>query len=124
MPAVKRWAPGDQSRGFAERQAESPVRAVHRRGRSCDRHQRGEGPFNGLEEPAEALSPLHGFPGRAARRRVYAAIAPQAGSDSGAGHQGHAAKSKMGRQMGTKLKVYRGDKHPHQAQTPVAMEIK
>jgi len=26
--------------------------------------------------------------------------------------------------MGSKLKVYRGDKHPHQAQTPVAMEIK
>jgi ribosomal protein L13 len=26
--------------------------------------------------------------------------------------------------MGTKLKVYRGDKHPHQAQMPVAMEIK
>jgi large subunit ribosomal protein L13 len=30
----------------------------------------------------------------------------------------------MGRQMGTKLKVYRDDKHPHQAQMPVAMEIK
>jgi len=26
--------------------------------------------------------------------------------------------------MGTKLKVYRGEKHPHQAQTPMAMEIK
>jgi large subunit ribosomal protein L13 len=32
-------------------------------------------------------------------------------------------KSKMGRKMGSKLKVYRGDKHPHQAQLPVAMEI-
>jgi large subunit ribosomal protein L13 len=29
----------------------------------------------------------------------------------------------MGRQMATKLKVYRGDKHPHQAQSPVAMEV-
>jgi large subunit ribosomal protein L13 len=29
----------------------------------------------------------------------------------------------MGRQMGTKLKVYRGDKHPHEAQQPVALEI-
>jgi len=27
-------------------------------------------------------------------------------------------KSKMGRHMFTKLKVYRGDKHPHQAQQP------
>jgi len=33
-------------------------------------------------------------------------------------------KNKIGRQMATKLKVYRGDKHPHQAQAPVAMEIK
>jgi len=33
-------------------------------------------------------------------------------------------KSKMGRQMGTKLKVYRGEKHPHEAQSPVALEVK
>src|SRR5580692_3839267 len=38
--------------------------------------------------------------------------------------KGMLPKSKLGRAMGTKLKVYRGDKHPHQAQTPVAMEIK
>jgi large subunit ribosomal protein L13 len=38
--------------------------------------------------------------------------------------KGMLPKSKLGRAMGSKLKVYRGDKHPHQAQTPVAMEIK
>ncbi len=32
-------------------------------------------------------------------------------------------KTKMGRQMGTKLKVYRGDKHPHQAQMPEVLEV-
>ncbi len=32
-------------------------------------------------------------------------------------------KTKMGRQMGTKLKVYKGDKHPHQAQMPEVLEI-
>ena len=32
-------------------------------------------------------------------------------------------KNKMGRQMGTKLKVYRGDKHPHQAQQPEVLEL-
>jgi large subunit ribosomal protein L13 len=37
--------------------------------------------------------------------------------------KGMLPKSKMGRQMATKLKVYRGDKHPHEAQTPVAMQI-
>jgi large subunit ribosomal protein L13 len=38
--------------------------------------------------------------------------------------KGMLPKSKMGRQMATKLKVYRDDKHNHQAQMPVAMEIK
>jgi large subunit ribosomal protein L13 len=37
--------------------------------------------------------------------------------------KGMLPKSKMGRQMATKLKVYRGDQHPHQAQQPVAMEV-
>jgi large subunit ribosomal protein L13 len=37
--------------------------------------------------------------------------------------KGMLPKTKMGRQMATKLKVYRDDKHPHQAQQPVAMDI-
>src|SRR5271168_3121973 len=37
--------------------------------------------------------------------------------------KGMQPKSKMGRQMGTKLKVYRGDKHPHEAQTPEVLEV-
>ena len=38
--------------------------------------------------------------------------------------KGMLPKTKMGRQMATKLKVYRGDKHPHLAQQPVALEVK
>lgn len=38
--------------------------------------------------------------------------------------KGMLPKTKMGRQMATKLKVYRGDKHPHQAQQPEALEVK
>ena len=30
-------------------------------------------------------------------------------------------KTKMGRAMGKKLKVYKGDKHPHEAQKPEAI---
>jgi large subunit ribosomal protein L13 len=37
--------------------------------------------------------------------------------------KGMLPKSKMGRQMATKLRVYRGATHPHQAQMPVALEI-
>ena len=32
--------------------------------------------------------------------------------------------TKLGRAMASKLKVYRGDKHPHLAQQPVALEVK
>ncbi len=35
--------------------------------------------------------------------------------------KGMLPKTKLGRAMGTKLKVYRGDKHPHQAQQPVEL---
>jgi large subunit ribosomal protein L13 len=37
--------------------------------------------------------------------------------------KGMLPKSKMGRQMATKLKVYRDDKHPHQAQQPHVLEL-
>ena len=37
--------------------------------------------------------------------------------------KGMLPKSKLGRQMATKLKVYKGQDHPHQAQQPVALEI-
>jgi len=37
--------------------------------------------------------------------------------------KGMLPKSKLGRAMGAKLKVYRGDRHPHEAQQPQAMEI-
>ena len=35
--------------------------------------------------------------------------------------KGMLPKTKLGRSMGSKLKVYRGDKHPHQAQQPVSL---
>ena len=37
--------------------------------------------------------------------------------------KGMLPKNKMGRQMATKLKVYKGSQHPHLAQQPVAMDF-
>lgn len=37
--------------------------------------------------------------------------------------KGMLPKSKMGRQMATKLKVYKGDKHPHDAQQPEPLTV-
>src|SRR5580658_10167763 len=38
--------------------------------------------------------------------------------------KGMLPKTKMGRQMATKLNVYKGDQHPHQAQKPQPLEVK
>jgi len=38
--------------------------------------------------------------------------------------QGMLPKTKMGKQMYRKLKVYAGDKHPHAAQKPAALAVK
>lgn len=37
--------------------------------------------------------------------------------------KGMLPKTKMGRQMATKLKVYKGDQHPHLAQQPEKMQL-
>jgi large subunit ribosomal protein L13 len=37
--------------------------------------------------------------------------------------KGMLPKSKMGRAMASKLKVYRDDKHPHQAQKPEILAL-
>lgn len=38
--------------------------------------------------------------------------------------KGMLPKSKLGRQMATKLKVYKGADHPHKAQQPAVMELR
>jgi large subunit ribosomal protein L13 len=38
--------------------------------------------------------------------------------------QGMLPKNRLGRAMAKKLKVYRGAEHPHQAQQPVALEVR
>jgi large subunit ribosomal protein L13 len=38
--------------------------------------------------------------------------------------RGMLPKTKLGRAMFTKLKVYAGDKHPHEAQKPQPMSLK
>jgi large subunit ribosomal protein L13 len=37
--------------------------------------------------------------------------------------KGMLPKSKLGKQMGKKLKVYAGNEHPHEAQNPTKIEL-
>jgi large subunit ribosomal protein L13 len=79
--------------------------------------------LTGLKSDSKVYRRYTGFPGglreesftRLLKRRPEAIIEQAV--------KGMLPKSKMGRQMATKLKVYRGETHPHQAQQPVAMEI-
>jgi large subunit ribosomal protein L13 len=79
--------------------------------------------LTGLKSDSKVYRRYTGFPGglreesftRLLKRRPEAIIEQAV--------KGMLPKSKMGRQMATKLKVYRGETHPHQAQKPVAMEI-
>ena len=80
--------------------------------------------LTGLKSQSKVYRRYTGFPGglreesftRLLERRPEA-IVEQA-------IKGMLPKSKMGRKMGSKLKVYRGEKHPHQAQQPQALELK
>ena len=68
-----------------------------------------------------------GFPRRPPRKRSsmrkLLVRQPAAKRFSKKAIKGMLPKSKMGRQMATKLKVYKGADHPHHAQQPVALEM-
>ena len=79
--------------------------------------------LTGLKAEKKLYRRYTGFPG-GLREESYARLLnrrPEAIVEQAI--KGMLPKTKMGRQMGTKLKVYRDDKHPHQAQRPVALEV-
>ena len=74
--------------------------------------------ITGLKSEQKIYSHYTGFPG-GLRQEAYskrAARKPEKVVEDAI--KGMLPKNKLGRQMGTKLKVYRGEKHPHQAQSP------
>ena len=80
--------------------------------------------LTGLKSDSKVYRRYTGFPG-GLREEEFARLLhrkPEAILEQAI--KGMLPKSKMGRQMATKLKVYKGDKHPHQAQMPVALEVK
>ena len=99
------------------------VHALYRHGRSRHRGQCGEDCADRPQEPAKGLSPLYRISRWVAGRVVCAPDGAPAGKDCRRRHQRHAAEEQDGPEMGTKLKVYRGDKHPHQAQQPEVYEL-
>ena len=80
--------------------------------------------LTGLKDQTKLYRRYTGFPGGLREESFKRLIARKPEKVLEEAIRGMLPKTKMGRQMATKLKVYRGDQHPHQAQQPVAMEIK
>jgi large subunit ribosomal protein L13 len=79
--------------------------------------------LTGLKSEAKVYRHYTGYPGglRSEEFRKRMARKPETVVEEAI--WGMLPKTKMGRAMFKKLKVYRGDKHPHEAQKPEAMEV-
>jgi large subunit ribosomal protein L13 len=79
--------------------------------------------LTGRKEENKVYRHFTGYPGGLVEmgvRRVKAARPARMVEDA---IFGMLPKTKLGKQMYRKLKVYAGDKHPHSAQKPVAMKV-
>ena len=79
--------------------------------------------LTGLKGQQKVYRRYTGFPGGLREESFVRLLARRPEKIVEEAIKGMLPKSKMGRQMATKLKVYRGDKHPHEAQKPEVMEL-
>jgi large subunit ribosomal protein L13 len=79
--------------------------------------------LTGLKTQTKVYRRYTGFPGGLREESFTRLLARKPEKILEEAIKGMLPKSKLGRAMGSKLKVYRGDKHPHQSQTPVAMPV-
>ena len=80
--------------------------------------------LTGLKAQQKLYRRYTGFPGGLREESFTTLLARRPEKIIEEAVKGMLPKTKMGRQMATKLKVYRGSEHPHQAQGPVAFELK
>jgi large subunit ribosomal protein L13 len=79
--------------------------------------------LTGLKSQKKVYHRYTGFPGGLRTESFTRLIARRPEKVLEEAIKGMLPKSKLGRAMGSKLKVYRGDKHPHAAQQPVELKI-
>jgi large subunit ribosomal protein L13 len=78
--------------------------------------------LTGLKSDQKLYRRYTGFPGGLREESFIKLLARRPEAIVEQAVKGMLPKSKMGRQMATKLKVYKGDKHPHLAQKPQPLE--
>ena len=96
------------------------VYAVYRHRRPRGRHQRRKIKITGMKADQKIYHHYTGYPGglRSEEMKKRMVRKPELVIEQAVSRM--LPKNKLGKQMFTKLKVYRGDKHPHEAQKPEA----
>ncbi|HEV2276288.1 MAG TPA: 50S ribosomal protein L13 [Acidobacteriaceae bacterium] len=79
--------------------------------------------LTGLKSEQKVYRRYTGFPGGLREESFVRLLARRPEKILEEAIKGMLPKSKMGRQMATKLKVYRDDKHPHAAQQPEVLQL-
>jgi large subunit ribosomal protein L13 len=79
--------------------------------------------LTGLKSDQKLYRRYTGFPGGLREESFVKLLARRPEAIVEQAVKGMLPKNKMGRQMATKLKVYKGSQHPHLAQQPVAMDF-
>lgn len=79
--------------------------------------------LTGLKSQKKVYRRYTGFPGGLREESFTRLLARKPEKILEEAIKGMLPKTKMGRAMGSKLKVYRGDRHPHEAQKPVVLDV-
>jgi large subunit ribosomal protein L13 len=79
--------------------------------------------LTGLKSENKVYRHYTGYPGGLREEEFTKRFARKPESIVQEAIEGMLPKSKMGRAMAKKLKVYKGDRHPHQAQKPEALSV-
>lgn len=77
--------------------------------------------LTGLKSQSKVYHRYTGFPGGMRSEQFEKRIQRKPEQIIEDAIKGMLPHTKLGRQMASKLKVYRGDKHPHEAQKPIAV---
>ena len=91
--------------------------------RPRDRHRCAKVRLTGRKEDQKLYRRHSGYPGGLTETKARKVRATHPGRLVEDAIHGMLPKTKLGKQMYRKLKVYAGDKHPHEAQKPVALEV-
>jgi large subunit ribosomal protein L13 len=84
----------------------------------------GDTPVAGLKSQQKVYRRYTGYPGGLREESFTRLLQRRPEKIVEEAIKGMLPKTKMGRKMGSKLNVYRGDQHPHQAQKPQPLEVK